>query len=105
MFSAGMMVDDRICVQETIEHEGEVLVVVLWYSNPKLGLRRPEYVIRLTSLKYQVNDSDPKFPYRYLVDGVFPKSLFDGTATQEERLRFHVRKGPNITFPLETTKH
>ena len=102
--SACLMVGGRMSLADTIEHEGERLIVVLWYGNPAEGLRRPEYVIPLASVPYKENHTDPKFP-QYLVDGVFPETLFDGSATRPERRRFGVRKGPDIAFPLETTTH
>ena len=103
--SAGIMVQDRITIHDVIEHQGEQLIVVLWFANRDLGVKRPEYVVPLKSVPHHDLSSDPRFPYRWGVDGVFPGSLFDGTASRAERRRFGVRKGPDVTFPLKPTNH
>lgn len=98
--SAGMMVGDRMTLHDVIEFGGERLIVVLWFGNKDLGLRRPEFVIPLKSVPHHDLSSDPQFAYRWGIDGAFPKSLFDGTAQRAERRRYGVRKGPDVTFPL-----
>lgn len=101
--TAGLMVGDRLKVADVIENDGEALIVVLWFSNPSAGLRRPEYVLPLKSVRYLENTTDPHRP-RYLVDGVFPASLFAGTASRNERRQFGVCKGPKIVLPLLSTQ-
>ncbi|MER9505989.1 hypothetical protein [Mesorhizobium sp. M0579] len=100
-----LMIGPALHLRDVIEHDNKLLIVVLWYANLAAGLRRPECVIPLASVPHEINETDPKFP-RYLVDGIFPESLFLGTASENELQQYGVQKGPNATFPiLSPTRH
>lgn len=99
--SVGVVVNQRLCLTDSITHEGEVLFVVLWFSNRSEGLKRPEYVLHPSKVRHQ--DIGPEgHPCRYLINDPLPASLFDGTASRQERRRFGVQKGPDVLYPLET---
>lgn len=98
--AVGVFVDSKFCTCHAIERGDEILVVLHWLGNPKLGLRKPEYVLPLDQVRHQKSD-DPKAPAQYLINDPMPKSLFDGTAKRPERRRWKVQKGPDVTFPLD----
>lgn len=102
--SASVIVEDRLCLVDTIDGEHGVLLVVLWHGNPKLGLRRPEYVIPLERVAHQDLGSDAH-PFQYGVNAPLPKSLFDGSAGRSVRRRYGVQKGPDVEFPWWPTAH
>lgn len=102
--SVGIFVGDKFCAFDAIETANGILIVALWYGNPAEGLRRPEYVIPLSSVRHQVAPIGAG-PVQFLVNDPMPKSLFDGSASRQMRRQFHVEKGPDITFPLQTTAH
>jgi hypothetical protein len=102
--SVGIFVDDKLCAFDAIESEAGPLIVVLWFGNQAEGVRRPEYVIPLRSVRHQVDETGTG-PVKYLVNDPMPKSLFDGSASRQQRRRFHVRSGPEIHFPIAQNRH
>jgi len=92
-------VGNRPRLIDAIEHDGETLVVVLWYGKEQEGLRWPEYVLPLASVRHQVLDQPPD-PRLYSLNDPLPAELFLGTATRQQRKQFGVRKGPKVMFPL-----
>lgn len=103
MEKAQLMVGQRLCLADVIEYQGERLIVALWFANPSLGLRRPEIVIPLASTAHQT-DENPRVLIRHYVEGVFPEGLLSGQISNEEAQRFQARKGPDVTFPMETSQ-
>jgi hypothetical protein len=89
----------KLTLMDAIEHDGETLVVVLWYGKETEGLRWPEYVIPLASVRHRVLDQ-PTDPYRYFLTDPLPADLFLGTATRQRRKHFSVLKGPKVMFPI-----
>lgn len=100
MERALVMIGDRFHHLDVIEFKDEVLVVFQWFWNEEQQLRRPEYVVPLSSLKHQINDSDPGLP-RYLVNGAFPANILDPDAEFHRNL-VGIRKGPDLILPLAT---
>jgi len=96
----GVMVEGRLSVITGIEHEGEPLAVVQWIGNPSIGQRKPVYVLPIRSVRHQFHD-DPKAPFRYHITDPLPGFLFDGTVTQKQREQYGVRKGPDVSLPME----
>lgn len=99
MEKAQLMTDAGLAELDVIFYDGEYLLVCLWFANQALGLRRPEFVIPLSSL--HVND-DPNLSLgaRFLIDGVFPRGLFLAPPSPTSMKQFGVQKGPDVTFPL-----
>ncbi|QPC87203.1 hypothetical protein GA830_10970 [Mesorhizobium sp. NBSH29] len=102
--SVGVMVNRRLCLTDAITHEGEVFFVLLWFSNKSEGQKRPEYVIHQSKVRHQDIGVGGR-PCRYMISDPLPASLFDGTASRQERRQFGVRRGPDVTYPLETKPH
>lgn len=102
--SVGIFVSDKLCAFDAIECETGALIVALWFANQGEGVRRPEFVIPLKSVRHQVADNGTA-PVKYLVNDPMPKSLFDGSASRQQRRQFHVRKGPEVHFPITQSRH
>lgn len=102
--SVGIFVGDKLCAFDAIESETGTLIVALWFANQGEGVRRPEYVIPLKSVRHQIDDSGTG-PVKYLVNDPMPKSLFDGSASRQTQRQFHVRKWPEIHFSLAQSRH
>ena len=49
-------IGNKLTLMDAIEHDGEILVVVLWYGKETEGLRWPEYVLPLASVRHRVLD-------------------------------------------------
>ena len=93
-------IGNKLTLLDAIEHDdGETLVVVLWYWKETEGLRWPEYVLPLASVRHRVLDPSTD-PYRYFLTDPLPAELFLGTATRQQRKHFGVRKGPKVMFPV-----
>ncbi|RDL49026.1 hypothetical protein BLJAPNOD_00122 [Ensifer sp. M14] len=93
----------RTCSLSALEIGGEVLVVLTWLGNKDAGLRRPEYVLPLASVPHQAREPDAYSPYRWILTGTLPMSLFDGSASRQVRRQHGVSPGPTINLPLPST--
>lgn len=92
----------RACSLSALEIGGEVLVVLTWLGNKEAGLRRPEYVLPLAAIAHQTREPDARSPYRWILTGTLPMSLFDGSASRQVRRQHGVGPGPAISLPLPT---
>lgn len=91
------------CSLSALEIGGEVLVVLTWLGNKDAGLRRPEYVLPLASIPHQAREPDAGSPYRWILTGTLPMSLFDGSASRQVRRQHGVSPGPALNLPLPGT--
>ncbi|MGF6172900.1 hypothetical protein [Ensifer sp. 4252] len=96
-------VSGRTCALSALEIGGEVLVVLTWLGNKDAGLRRPEYVLPLASIPHQSREPDASSPYRWVLTGTLPMSLFDGSASRQVRRQHGVSPGPALNLPLPVT--
>ena len=97
--SVAVIVGSKPRLIDAIDHDGEILVVVLWYGKESEGLRWPEYVLPLASVRHRVLDHADGSRGYSLTDPL-PAELFLGTATRQQRKHFGVRKGPKVMFDL-----
>ncbi|MGH6805765.1 MAG: hypothetical protein ACREEJ_02780 [Ensifer adhaerens] len=96
-------VSGRPCSLSALEIGGEVLVVLTWLGNKDAGLRRPEYVLPLASIPHQSREPDAGSPYRWILTGTLPMSLFDGSASRQVRRQHGVSPGPALNLSLPGT--
>lgn len=101
MEKALVMIGDRLHHLDVIQLKDEILIVFQWFWNEEQQLRRPEFVLPLTSVAHQLNETDPRLP-RYLVSGDFPANIGDADAHLQRNL-IGIRKGPDLVFPLAET--
>lgn len=97
------IIADKFTVFTGIEHEGEVWAVVEWTGNPTLGLRKPVLAIPLRLAAHKHLPDHPSF--RYFLSDPLPGSLFDGTASPEERRRYGVQRAPDVSLPMAPKAH
>lgn len=90
---------------DALELGGEILVVLTWLGNSEKGLRKPEYVLPLSTVAHQELGNEPDAKYKWAISTPLPQSLFDGTASRPFRRQFGVKTGPALTLPLTPTKH
>jgi hypothetical protein len=97
--------DGTIYTVDVIEYQSGLWLVVLWRVNPTLGLQKPERIIRLDILPHQ-DLGEPGFgPHRFVLNEPIPKAVLDGTTPPEQAHGFVVIDRPDITFPIEPTRH
>ena len=99
------LVGDKLCTFDAIELGGEILAVLSWLGNIEKGLRKPQYVLPVKSIRHQDLSADPAAPCKWGINVPLPMSLFDGTASRQVRRQFSVRNGPALTLPLKPVRH
>lgn len=101
---AWVMVVDRMGEFEVIEYKGVKLLVFVWKEVPFSKLRLPEIVIPLQTLDPTEAKDPQRTSPRYVCGAVLPATILAGTPSVEDIRRFQPRKGPPLTFPVETTQ-
>lgn len=96
--------DGVIYTIDVIEHQGWFWLAVLWRENPSLKLRKPERLIRM-DMQFQDLGDKPFGPHRFALNTPVPKGVLDGTTPPEQAHGFVVIDRPEITFPMEPTRH
>jgi hypothetical protein len=97
-------VSSRTAYLSSIEHDGKTFAVITWIANHELGLKKPEWVIPISSVAHQTMP-DTSAPYRWRLSDPLPNSLFDGSASRQVRRQFGVEPAPNIAFKLKRQHH
>ena len=105
IYSAHVFVGQMFAEKQVIIVNQKKLLVVQWLFDQELTQRRPELVIPLARLQHEDFGHDPTAPSRFVVTESLPESLFDGTLSDAERNRLGVRKGPDVTYPLDDSQY
>jgi hypothetical protein len=97
------IVGDQMGFMNAIDDEGEILIVLHAIQNMQTLHVKVVSAFPLHRVRYQDLGPDPSNPCRWFLNDPLPKSLFDGTASQELKARYGVCAGPELEFPIPAT--
>jgi hypothetical protein len=92
--------DGSLQKADTIEYEGKLWLVPHWLDSPAEGVRRPNRLIRLDSLRHQQVASGSQYGVDYFLNEPIAKALLGLETPREAISGFEVRELPSLAFPL-----